>query len=171
MRTDVESRVPEQAWQREFLNLLDAHGGTLMAMLQRLCGNRHDAEDVFQDTAVRVCRACSSRPKLQNPRAWILTVGYRAFLDARQKTMKHEDLHDPTDDRSNSPRELVEHSEDRSRVQAAIAGLPEAVREVVVLHYVGGLSLSQTAATMEISEGTVKSRLNAALKKLRGVLE
>jgi DNA-directed RNA polymerase specialized sigma24 family protein len=42
---------------------------------------------------------------------------------------------------------------------------------VVVLHYVGGLSLSQTAATMEISEGTVKSRLNAALKKLRGVLE
>ena len=56
-------------------------------------------------------------------------------------------------------------------MQTAIAGLPDLIREVVVLHYTAGLTLSQTAAAMEISEGTVKSRLNAALNKLRSVLE
>jgi RNA polymerase sigma factor (sigma-70 family) len=61
--------------------------------------------------------------------------------------------------------------EDGDRVQAAIAGLSESVREVVILHYVSDLSLSQTAEAMGISKGTVKSRLNAALNRLRSVLE
>ena len=46
-------RVPNSALQREFLALLDAHGGVLMGMLRRLCGNHHEAEDVFQETAAR----------------------------------------------------------------------------------------------------------------------
>jgi RNA polymerase sigma-70 factor (ECF subfamily) len=66
---------------------------------------------------------------------------------------------------------MAERSEERDRVQAAIADLPDSIREVVVLHYVGGLTLGQTAAAMELSPGTVKSRLNAALNKLRSVLE
>jgi DNA-directed RNA polymerase specialized sigma24 family protein len=40
-----------------------------------------------------------------------------------------------------------------------------------MLHYTGRLSLSETAAAMGLSVGTVKSRLNAALGKLRGLLE
>ena len=62
-------RVPNSALQREFLALLDAHGGVLMGMLRRLCGNHHEAEDVFQETAVRVWRSFASRPTLRSPRA------------------------------------------------------------------------------------------------------
>jgi RNA polymerase sigma-70 factor (ECF subfamily) len=164
-------RVPKNADQREYLELLDLHGATLMALLRRFCGNCHDAEDVFQDTAARVWRSFSKRPRLRNPRAWLMTIGYRAFLDAQQRRPRLGDLSDLMDDRHGSPGQLAERAEDRDRVQAAIAGLPEPIREVVVLHYTGGLTLRQTAAAMELSTGTVKSRLNAALNKLRSALE
>jgi RNA polymerase sigma-70 factor (ECF subfamily) len=100
-----------------------------------------------------------------------MTIGYRAFLDFRSRQERHEGLSDPADDRNGSPMQMAERSEERDQVRAAIAGLPEPIREVVVLHYVGGLTLGQTAAAMELSTGTVKSRLNAALNKLRSVLE
>lgn len=163
--------MPNNPWQREFLELLDAYGSMLMAMLRRLCGNHHDAEDVFQDTAARVWRSFASRPRLRNPRAWVMTIGYRAFLDSRGRQDKYEGLRDPVDDQSGSPGQIAERSEECDRVQAAISDLSEPIREVVVLHYIGGLTLSQTASAMEISEGTAKSRLNAALNKLRSVLE
>jgi RNA polymerase sigma-70 factor (ECF subfamily) len=164
-------RVFKSAWQREFLELLDAHGPTLMAMLRRLCRSAHDAEDVFQETAVRVWRGFADRPRLRNPRGWILTIGYRAFLDTRQRSGRHDDLQDLTDSRQGSPVDVAVQAEDCDRLQVAVAGLAEPIREVIVLHYVGGLTLRQTAAAMEISEGTVKSRLHAALNKLRSVLE
>jgi len=164
-------RVSKDACQREFLELLDLHGAALMAMLRRLCGNCHDAEDVFQETAARVWRSFPTRPKLRNPQAWVMTIGYRAFLNARDRRPRHEDLSDLTDHRHGSPGQMAERSEEHGRVQAAIAGLPEPIREVVVLHYVGGLTLGQTATAMELSTGTVKSRLNTALNKLRSVLE
>ena len=162
--------MPNSAWQQEFLALLDAHGGVLMGMLRRLCGNHHEAEDVFQETAARLAQFCWSAD-VRSPRAWVMTIGYRAFLDARGRQNRHEDLLDPVDHRNVSPGQLAEHSEECDRVQAAIADLPEPVREVVVLHYVGGLTLKQTAAAMGISGGTVKSRLNSALNRLRSVLE
>jgi RNA polymerase sigma-70 factor, ECF subfamily len=143
----------------------------LMAMLRRLCGNSHDAEDVYQETAIRVWRNLPSRPRLRSPRAWIMTIGYRAFLDNRSRRNRHEGIQDPVDDRNVSPHQVVEDSEECDRVQLAIAQLPDSIREVVALHYVGGLTLRQTATVMEISQGTVKSRLNTALKNLRSLLQ
>jgi RNA polymerase sigma-70 factor (ECF subfamily) len=163
-------RVARGAWQKEFLELLDDHGATLMAMLRRLCANPHDAEDAFQETAVRVWRGFAARPRLRNPRAWVMKIGYRAFLDTR-KRRRHGELQESVDDRTPSPVDAAGRAEDCDRVQAAISGLPEPIRDVVVLHYVGGLTLRQTAAAMEVSEGTVKSRLNAALGRLRSALE
>jgi RNA polymerase sigma-70 factor, ECF subfamily len=163
--------VPDDAWRQEFLDLLDDQGQTLMAMLRRLCGNSHDAEDAFQDAAVRVWRALPARPRLRNRRAWLMTIGYHTFLDARRRRKMHGELLDVADGGNVSPQREAERSEERDRVQAAIAELPDATREVVVLHYVGGLSLSQTAAAMDISEGTVKSRLSRAIDRLRSVLQ
>ena len=163
--------VNESADSREFAALVDAYGASVLAMLRRLCGNCHDAEDVFQDTAVRVWRHSAGRPKLSNPRAWLMTVAYRAFLDHRKRRPRHEELDEKSDDRSVPPDACVEHAEDVERLNAAVAKLPEPIREVVVLHYSGGLSLRRTAEAMEISEGTVKSRLNAALKQLRSLMQ
>jgi len=142
-----------------------------MALLRRLCGNQPDADDVFQETAVRVWKNFSSRPWLRNPRSWLMTIGYHAFLDSRDRRTGTAEMIDPPDRRGRAPGELIEKAEDCDRVHVAIGELAAPIREVVVLHYMGGLSISQTAAAMQIAAGTVKSRLNSALATLRSALE
>jgi DNA-directed RNA polymerase specialized sigma24 family protein len=74
-----------------------------MALLRRLCRNQHDAEDAFQQTALRVWRSFASRPWLRNPRAWLMRIAYRTFLDQQSKRTQHEWLQDITDDRLDNP--------------------------------------------------------------------
>jgi RNA polymerase sigma-70 factor, ECF subfamily len=158
-------------WEHpEFAALVDAHGAALLALLRRLCRHEQHAEDAFQETAVRVWRSFSNRPRLRNPRAWLMTIGYRAFLDQRARVKVHDVLIDLPDQPRNSPAELAANNEDASRVRSAVELLTEPIRQVLTLHYMGGLSLRETAEAMNISEGTVKSRLNAGLNQLRRCL-
>ena len=157
--------------QRDFLALVDTHGPALLAMLRRLCGDHGDAEDVFQETAIRVWRHFDRRPVLRSPRGWLMTIGYRVFLDQRAGRRQHETLIDPVDLRSVTSQEQAERSEWSERLNIVIGELPDDIRQVVVLHYSAGLTLRETAVAMNISLGTVKSRLNAALNKLRSLLE
>src|SRR5262249_2205942 len=158
---------------RQFLALLDDHGPVVLALLRRLCRNHHDAEDAFQETAIRVWRGLASWPVLRNPRAWVLTIAYRAYLDqvARRRDLKDsQDCAQAADERLLSPPAQVEKEEERARVRQALTALPEEQREVIVLHYTARLSLQETAKAMGLAVGTVKSRLNAILGKLRGLL-
>ncbi len=176
--------VADEHRHRQFMHLLDAHGGAVAGMLRRLCRNRHDAEDVFQDTAARVWRHLpAALPSVRNPAGWLMTIAYRAFADARGRLRRQPvavgaavdgrdaPTPDPVDAAASPPDRAAERSETFDRVQSAVAELPDPVREVVVMHYLGGLSIGETAAAMGLSAGTVKSRLNAALRTLRGVLE
>jgi RNA polymerase sigma-70 factor, ECF subfamily len=65
------------------------------------------------------------------------------------------------------PVAIAERVERAGLVNEAVAGLSPPLREVVVLHYTGGLSLRQVAAATGVSIGTVKSRLSAGLEQLR----
>jgi RNA polymerase sigma-70 factor (ECF subfamily) len=143
----------------------------MLAMLRRLCGNPHDAADVFQEVAARVWRNFNARPRLRSPKAWLLTVAYRQFLDHRARRPVHASLEgrdEPTGDWSaDDPAALAERSDDGRVLDRAVNELPEALRSVIAAHYTGGLSLRETAEVIGISVGTVKSRLNAGLEQLR----
>ncbi|SIN75211.1 RNA polymerase sigma-70 factor, ECF subfamily [Singulisphaera sp. GP187] len=156
-----------------FMALVDRHGAVALGMLRRLCGNGHDAEDIFQDVAVRVWRHLGERPRLRDDRAWLLTIAYRAYLDHQdRRPPAHVPLFDdaealvrPGTDRD--PVAVAERAELAQQVNEAVDRLSPRLREVVVLHYTGGLSLRQVAAATGASIGTIKSRLNAGLEQLR----
>lgn len=157
--------------QAVFQALAEEHGAAALALLLRLCGNPHDADDLFQEVAVRVWRNLASLPRLRSARAWLLTIAYHVFLDHEAKRPRHARL---VDDGSfarggtdRDPAVLVERAERAQIVNSAVADLPVPLRSVITLHYTGGLSLRQVASTMELSVGTVKSRLNVALEQLR----
>ena len=156
--------------RRKFVALLESHGPAMLAMLRRLCRNPHDADDVYQETAMRVWRHLASRPLLRNPKAWLMTIAYRAFVDHHERRRKHEPFFELADPRASGPAEQAEQSEWAQRLDAALETLAPGLRQVMVLHYTGGLTLRQTAAAMGLSIGTVKSRLNAALSELRSTL-
>jgi RNA polymerase sigma-70 factor (ECF subfamily) len=164
--------VERMACDREtFGELVDQHGASVLALLHRLCGGGHDAEDLFQDVALRVWRNLNSRPRLRNPRGWLMTIAYHAYLDyrARNPTVRllPEDDSVPSVRRDQDPVAVAEHRERCLVLERAVAGLSPALREVVILHYTGGLSLRQVARTLGLSVGTVKSRLSAGLEQLR----
>lgn len=156
--------------QSEFLKMVDDHGAAVLAMLRRLCGNTPDAEDAFQETAVRVWKSFDRQPPLRNPRAWLMSIAYRAFVDQNARRRKGDMLTDVADHRLHSPGDAAVKVEEATQIGTAIEELSENLRQVVVLHYTGGLTLLETADALGISVGTVKSRLSAALTKLRSIL-
>jgi len=160
----VPATLPQH---RQFEELVDQHGGAVRALLNRLCRNRHDADDAFQETAIRVWRHVSRGELVLQPKSWLMTVAYRTFIDfkARKRTPPESFIETP--DVRSSPEHTLELREDAARMLVAVDRLTDTIREVVLLHYTGGLSLRETADTLGISEGTAKSRLNAALVQLR----
>ena len=94
-----------------------------------------------------------------------MTIAYRASIDQQTRRRSHDVLIDSPDTRLQSPEGQAEHREECTRLNASIDALPPQYREVLVLHYTGGLTLQQTAEAMDISLGTVKSRLNTAARK------
>lgn len=160
--------------REEWAELLAAHGDALWALVRKLCRHQQDAEDAFQEAAARACRHWPGRQAITNPRSWLMTIGYRAFLDQRSKAGReaahvepHAEANLAVDRRTAAPAAEAASREEACRVRAAIADLPDDVREVFVLHYTGGLSIADAAAAMRIKAGTAKSRLNAGLNQLR----
>src|SRR4051812_22749831 len=136
-----------------FLGLVDEHGAAVLALLRRLCGRGHDAEDLFQEVAIRVWRNLGSRPTLRNPRGWLMTIAYRVYLDHQAQTPKHAPLLDDEamtarGGRDQDPAVLTERRERRGMVEDAVAELSPATRSVITLHYTGGLSLREVAKTL-----------------------
>jgi RNA polymerase sigma-70 factor (ECF subfamily) len=156
----------------EFEAMVDAHGAVVYGMLRRLCRHEQDAEDLFQETAARVWRHFGNRPALRNPRGWLIKIAYRVFLDRRRSRREAGGvLEGLVDEKTATPAQQAERNERAARLNELMSELPEESREVLVLHYTGGLSITETAAAMDVAEGTVKSRLHAALKILRGRLK
>ena len=159
---------PDETFDR----LLEAHGPALRAMLRNLCRHPQDVDDVWQDAALRVWRSLRDRPRLRDPRAWLATVAYRAYLDhAARRPVPPAEGFDRADDASPTAHEAAVLAERRLEVRQALDGLPADLRALVALHYTAGLSLRETAAALGLPVGTVKSRLHAALNVLRGELE
>ncbi len=153
--------------REQFRDLVELHGSAIMGMLRRLCRNQSDADDLFQETAVRVWRNFSKMPRIRNPRSWLMTITYRVFIDFHSRKKTVSELQDIPEKSLNSAEMIAEKKEASEYLQDAINQLSEPLRQVIVLHYTTGLTLKETAKVLEISQGTVKSRLNSALLKLR----
>jgi RNA polymerase sigma factor (sigma-70 family) len=152
------------------------HRSVIFRTAYGLTGDRHAAEEVLQDTFARAYRhRASLRPDV-SPVPWLHRVAMnlcysrlgRRRIDARPIDEATATL---AADRSVEPAERAEQAELQLIVRQGIAALPAKHRSVVVLYYLHGLSLQETATALDIRLGTVKSRLHYALRGLRDQLE
>lgn len=132
--------------------------------------NAHDAQDVTQETFVRIWDNAHQYRSKGSPMAWILTVARNL---ARMKLRRGERLVElaeaewdaiPAEQPGVSP-------EDRLVLQTALAALGDQERQVVLLHAVTGLKHREIAALLELPLAAVLSKYHRALKKLRVQLE
>ena len=132
--------------------------------------NAHDAQDVTQDTFVRVWdSACQYKPQ-GSPMGWLLAVARNLALMKLRQGSRQEQLEEeewdaiPADSPAVTP-------EDRQVLQEAMAALSDEERQVVMLHAVTGLKHREIGRLLEMPLATVLSKYHRALKKLRVQLE
>lgn len=141
-----------------------------------LTGDRHASEEVLQDTFARAYRHRLTLRDDISPVPWLHRVALNlcySRLDRRR--IKAEPIGEQNvahlTDASVEPAERAEQRELRGIVRDGIAALPPKHQSVVVLYYLHGMSLQETASLLDVRLGTVKSRLHYALRTLRAHLE
>jgi RNA polymerase sigma-70 factor (ECF subfamily) len=158
-----------QAGDREALErLLKGIQAVLFKYIQRLVGP-DPAEDVLQDVFLEICRHLRA---LQEPlffRAWAYRISTRASFRLLRLRRAWQSRHEEEiemdalpDNHADSALELF--SEDVNRLLSIVS---PASRAVMALHYLEGQTIQEVAAILQLSAGTVKSRLAYGLKCLR----
>ena len=169
--------------QRAYSELVRYFRKGVVGMIYRLYGDIHLAEDVAQDTFIRVWHRLPSYHPIASAsspgasfRNWLYRVAANLAIDLFrcEKPTDDIDLIDPPASEQ-APENQVIQKETGSTVQTAILGLPLISRSVLILREYEGLSYKDISETLNIPLGTVMSRLSYARKilveKLRGELE
>jgi RNA polymerase sigma factor (sigma-70 family) len=136
----------------------------VFAVALAVTGDRGTAEDVMQDTFVRVYSAAPGYRPEARARAWVLTIARRLALDAVRRRTR-EPVSAMADRGAAAP--AVEPERIRLDVVNALLRLGEVDRQIVVLHDVAGLTHAELAAELGLLPGTVRWRYRVALARLR----
>ena len=148
------------------------YGKRLYGLCMTLCANRHEADDLYQDTWVKVIRSIDSFDTTKDFEPWLTRLCVNTYRDKLRRLSRNPFLNFS----SNEAKEAVfstvpaPEQEDYSDLYEAIDRLPEKLRLAIILFYFEDMDISKTAETLGIPPGTVKSRLNNARKLLKEVL-
>jgi RNA polymerase sigma-70 factor (sigma-E family) len=146
----------------------------LMRSAFLLCGDRQIAEDLLQMTMVRTARRWGAARSAPEAYARAVLVNLARDHARRAQRRVNEVPADGTDATDAAHPRATDHAElvaDREAVLAALAELPQRQREVIVLRFYADLSVTDTAAAIGASQGTVMSYTSRALSRLRQLLD
>jgi RNA polymerase sigma-70 factor (ECF subfamily) len=167
-----------------FEELTNRHERRIYSLAYRILQNPHDAEDITQQTFLSAVENLGKFRGESSFATWLYRIATFAALKVIRKrqgldTISLEAATEPREDGAalphpefiadwkESPGQLVERNETRRLLETALARLDEKHRVVFLLRDVEGLSISETAATLGLSESNVKMRLLRARLQLR----
>lgn len=161
--------------QQEVEALVREHAGSVFRAAWSVLRDHHDAEDVVQETFLRVLRHRHKLPEIEDRRAWLVRIAWRLALDRiRKRAGRNAAPLDQAADavlalrRSGASAEQI--AGDRqllSLLERLIAGLPADLREAITLSTVQELSSVEVAAVLGIPGSVVRNRVFRARQLLR----
>jgi len=146
----------------------------LYGFIARQLGDRARAEDVFQQSVFQIYSRINTCARPEAFKAWAFGVAANACRNAERSERLRavapltEATTVPT--LQATPEQAAASAQAAQRIAAALRELPSAQREVFVLYHYGQLSYDDIAEALGVPTGTVKSRMNAALSRLRALL-
>jgi RNA polymerase sigma-70 factor (ECF subfamily) len=175
-----------------FERLLGRHRGPLFTFLVRMLGDREKAEDLAQETFLRIVKGAAAWERRARFQTWLYTIARNLCVDQsrRDKFRKTDSLdrdgRDGKDGQDGSdgappmvetvptqtagPDRGAENARLRPLLQQALLSLPAEQREVFILREQAGVPFKEIAAMVGVNENTVKSRMRYALEGLRRAL-
>ena len=159
--------------------LVDRHKDLVYRVAMQITKNSDDASDVLQDAFLKVYDSINAFRQESAFETWLYRIVVNLSIDAVKKRKRQQesmaslsevsDVHQ-NQDIQQDPTRQAERNELQEWVTQAINSLSIKHRSVVILHELEGLSHPQIADILDCSEGTVRSRLHYARKRLRVLL-
>ncbi len=151
-----------------FAEFVRARRPHLRRVAYAVCGDWHRADDLVQTALLKLYVAWPRVQRDGREETYVRTIIVRANIDESRRPWRREqpraDHHDDAASREPLP------PEERSALFQALQALPVMQRKTVLLRHWLGLSVAETAAALDISEGTVKSHTSRGLTALENVL-
>jgi RNA polymerase sigma-70 factor (sigma-E family) len=170
LKTDVGNTSVRVALDPSFEEFVARRSVSLLRSAYLLTGDRDLAEDLLQVVLVRVGRRWGVAREAPHAYAHRVLVN---LLHDRRRRLSRRVIEAPLAELDGRREPVVDGCDalvDRIALASAVGRLPARQREVVVLRFFADLSVSETAAAMTASEGTVKTHTSRALNALRGAL-
>lgn len=158
---------------RAFETIVAAHWETSFRLAYVITRNAADAEDAAQDALLKAWRALHRFRASEPVRPWLLRIVANEARNRRRATRSRMRLAARARDReprgavTPAPEQLLVADEERRRLLADLARLPDHLRLVLTCRFLLCLSEAETAAALGVRPGTVKSRTARALERLR----
>lgn len=131
--------------------------------------NRHDAEDILQEVYIRIFHSSDSYRPEGKPMAWIFAITRNLALMRLREGRRYGEL--PEEAWAQIPaKDSGLSTEDRMVLDAAMQGLTDEERQIVMLHALTGMKHREIAEVMELALPTVLSKYHRAIKKMRHML-
>jgi RNA polymerase sigma-70 factor (ECF subfamily) len=169
---------------RAFATLVQRHRGPVYNFILRFVGHRQRAEDVLQETWLKVVRNSSEWQPKAKFTTWVYTIARNLCVDsARKESFRKADSLDApasneesdgrsmgdlvADDKGLTPDRAAHNVRIRPMIEKALESLPTEQREVFLLREYQGIGFKEIAEVTGVNENTVKSRMRYALEGLR----
>jgi RNA polymerase sigma-70 factor (ECF subfamily) len=169
-----------QRGDRDSFNaIMDLYRERVVRMAFHMVGNREDAQDLCQETFVKVYRALGSFDRKRAFSPWLYRIAHNVVLDFLRRKKVRPALMEPDPDhpleegldpQAETPQEALLSQEMRREVMQAIQSLPENYRSVVVFRFVDELSYAEIADALDLTESNVMMRMSRARRMLRDKL-
>lgn len=164
--------------------LVERYRRPLFGYLHRMLGDAAEADDVFQETFLRVVKHASRFEEGRRVKPWLYAIAGNLVKNVyRSRGYREKVSLDAGGDEDGgslsarlaavgtvAPVESAQASERAEQVRDAVSKLAPLSRDALVLFYFQGLAYEEIARTLEVPLGTVKSRIHNALSKLAGLL-
>ena len=160
-----------------FAELVDRHKDNVYTLAQKICGNPEDAEEVAQDSFIKVFRSLKSFRFKSSFHTWLYRIVYNtAITRLRQKRtdiLKIEDF--PVDAvdflREGADEQYAEMEYKRALISFALQKIDPDQRALISLHYWQELSIDEIASVSGLSHSNVKIRLFRARNRLKEIIK
>jgi RNA polymerase sigma-70 factor (ECF subfamily) len=178
----TEQRIIQEAKNGNrdaFAELVDLYKDKVYHVSYRMVGNRQEAEDVAQETFLRVYANLDNYDPQYKFSTWIYRIASNLSIDLLRKRKKNlsidaeisgaegVDWHDRLADTGKGPEEEVLTDQLQEEVQGAIMGLSPKYRAVMLLRYIEDLSLQEISEAVQLPISTIKTRIHRGREALR----
>lgn len=176
-----ESRLDSVEIENCILQIAQGHKGYLESLYRQtspsvygftlsIIKNPQDAEDILQNTYIKIFETASTYVPLGKPMAWILTIAKNLSLMKIREHQKFVDLEQEEWDKFHTQNENLS-SDDKMVLNTAMRVLTDEERQIVMLHAVAGFKHREIAELLQLSLSTTLSKYHRAMKRLQIIIK